>query len=96
MENEKPKVKVVSVHTNEALFTCDMDQAEKAYQFMASMEELGLELKVITPTLSQTLTSALGLSIDEQTAYEDSLIEEIEQHDGSCCGKSSVSEIITQ
>lgn len=95
MENEKPKIKVLSVHTNEVLFSCGMDEAEKAYQFTASMEELGLELKVVTPTLSQTLTQALGLTVDEQAAYEDSLIEEIEQHDVGCCNELAVSEIIT-
>ncbi len=46
---------------------------------------MGLDIKVVVPTLSQTLSQSLGLTRDQQTAYETSLEEEMENHDGSCC-----------
>jgi hypothetical protein len=85
MEKEMPKVRVIDLQSGQTLFECSMQNSEKAYQFAAEMEEMGLDLKVVVPTLSATLASSLGLSRDEQTAYETSLEEEIEDHGGSCC-----------
>ena len=80
-----PKIRVVDLQSGQTLFECTLQESEKAYQFAAQMEEIGLDLKVIVPTLSASLSSSLGLSRDEQLAYEDSLEEEMEEHEGSCC-----------
>lgn len=85
MEKEKSKVQVLDIQSDQVLFECDIQHSEKAYQFAASMEELGLDVKVVSPTLSQTLSSSLGLSAAEKREYEESLEEEMEQHEGSCC-----------
>lgn len=80
-----PKIKVIDVTTEQVLFECALKESEKAYVYAAQMEEMGLDVKVVDPTLSQTLTSALGLSNEEKAAYEKSMDEEIEEHEGSCC-----------
>lgn len=85
MEKEISKIRVVDTDTRQVLFECAIDQSEKAYQFAASMEEMGLSIEVLHPTLSETLTDSLGLSNEERRNYEASLQEEIEHHDGSCC-----------
>jgi primosomal protein N' (replication factor Y) len=85
MEKEKSKIQVVDRETKQVLFECEMTSSEKAYQYAASMEDMGLDVEVISPTLSQTLSSSLGLSREEMTAYEESLEEEMEGHEGSCC-----------
>jgi hypothetical protein len=85
MQKETPKIRVIDVQSGQTLFECSLQDSEKAYQFAAQMEEMGLDLKVIVPTLSATLSSSLGLSRDEQMAYEASMEQEIEDHDGSCC-----------
>lgn len=82
-----PKVQVLDIQTEQVLFECSIEESEKAYQFAAQMEEMGLDLKVISPTLSDTLSESLGLSPEQQAAYKDSMEEEMEDHDdsGSCC-----------
>jgi hypothetical protein len=85
MQKEMPKILVIDQQSGQTLFECTIHESEKAYQFAAQMEEIGLDLKVIVPTLSSMLSSSLGLTRDEQTAYENSLEEEIEHHQGSCC-----------
>jgi hypothetical protein len=85
MEKEMPKIRVLDLQSGQTLFECSIHDSEKAYQFAAQMEEMGLDLKVVVPTLSDTLSTSLGLSRDEQAAYEASMEEEMEDHEGSCC-----------
>lgn len=85
MEKSTPKIRVLDRETGQCLFECAVQESEKAYQFAAEMEEMGLDLKVEVPTLSDTLSQSLGLSREAQEAYKSSLEEEMEQHEGSCC-----------
>lgn len=89
MEKVRPKIQVVDIESNQVLYECSIEEAEKAYQFAAHMEEMGLNLKVRVPTLSDTLSNALGLSPEAKRDYQESLAEEIENHDGSCCFENS-------
>lgn len=85
MEKEKSKIQVRDVLTKQVLFECSVSESEKAWQFAAEMEEMGLDIEVVAPTLGETLSVSLGLSQAERQAYMDSLEEEMEEHDGSCC-----------
>lgn len=85
MEKEKPKILVRDVLTEQVLYSTALEDAEKAYAYAAHLEELGLDVAVIHPTLSETLTSSLGLSKEETSEYMKSMDEEIEAHEGSCC-----------
>lgn len=89
MEKEKLKIQVQDVQTGQILFVCPLSESEKAYNYAAEMEEMGLDVKVVNPTLAQTLTSSLGLSNEAQAEYEKSLEEEIDHHEGSCCFEKS-------
>lgn len=85
MEKSKSKILVRDVQTEQVLFECAITESEKAYQFAAEMEEMGLDIEVLIPTLGETLSSSLGLTREQQEEYKNSLEEEIESHDGSCC-----------
>lgn len=85
MEKEKSKILVRDVQTKQVLFECPLSESEKAWQFAAEMEEMGLDIEVIAPTLGETLSNSLGLSKEDQQGYMDSIEEEMEGHDGSCC-----------
>lgn len=90
MEKETLKVQVLDQETKQVLFECPIAESEKAYAFAASMEELGLSIEVINPTLAQTLSRSLGLTQSEVRAYEKSLEEEMDQHEGSCCFEEDI------
>lgn len=85
MEKEKSKILVRDVQTQQTLFECGVTEAEKAYQFAAEMEELGLDIEVVSPTLTETLSTSLGLTKAEKEAYRQSMEDEMEGHEGSCC-----------
>ncbi len=84
-----PKIQVRDVLTEQVLFECALNESEKAYTHAAELEEMGLDVKVVDPTLSETLTASLGLSVEEVKKYEDSLTHEMESHEGSCCFEDS-------
>jgi hypothetical protein len=89
------KVQVLSTDSKEVLFECEVDQESHAYEYAAQMEELGVEVEVISPNVIDTLTTALGLKKDEEDAFRHSVYEEIHDHEGqeeselvdtdSCC-----------
>ncbi len=84
-----PKIRVLDQQTDQVLFECSLEDSEKAYQFAAEMEEMGLDLKMEVPTLSETLSESLGLSREQKAAYKESLQAEMDEHDGSCCFKDN-------
>ena len=89
MEKVRSKIKVRDISTQQVLFECDVTESEKAFQFAAEMEEMGLDIEVIAPSLGETLSASLGLSREEIEAYKQSMEDEIEHHDGgSCCFES--------
>jgi len=79
------QIQVIDALSNEILYECSLDQAEMAYSFASEMEEMGLDIKVISPTITQTLTDSLGMNHDEKEEYENSVIAEIHDHEGGCC-----------
>lgn len=89
MEKSKPKILVRDVQTQQVLFECAINESEKAYQFAAEMEEMGLDIEVVSPTLGETLSNSLGLSKEDQETYKQSLEEEMDSHEGSCCFEES-------
>jgi len=87
------KIRVLDRQTDQVLFECPLEESEKAYQFAAEMEEMGLDLRVDAPTLSETLNESLGLSREQKAAYKTSMEEEMEEHNGgSCCFKENDSD----
>ena len=88
MSNES-KVKVVDVHSQEVLFECPISKSEDAYKFAAEMEEMGLEVSINSPGVTETLCDSLGIEREARALYEESVVAEIEDHidddHESCC-----------
>lgn len=94
MEKEKSKIIVRDIQTEQTLFECPVSESEKAFQFAAEMEEMGLDIEVISPTLSETLSHSLGLTQEQLQEYKNSMDDEIEAHEGSCCFEDSKDKIV--
>ncbi len=80
----KSKLRVIEQSSGEVLFECSLEEAEQAYVKAAELEEMGLDVRVEHPGVSETLAASLGLEGDSMNALKDSLAEEIEGHE-SCC-----------
>ena len=79
------KVLVVDTLSDEVLFECSIEELESAYQRAAEYEEMGLDVKVVAPSVTQTLTNSLGMTHEEEEEYQNSVVAEMEDHEGSCC-----------
>ena len=77
------QVKVVEPRSGEVLLQCGVEEEARAYQFAQEMEQMGVEVKIIAPSVSQTLASGLGVSAKDWQGYQRSMDQEIADHDGS-------------
>lgn len=84
MSNQS-KVKVIDIHSQEVLFECSIEVIESAFEYAAQMEELGIAVQILSPTITDTLCESLGIERDEKEEYDNSVIAEISDHDGGCC-----------
>ena len=85
MKKEMTKIFVKDIQSGHILFECPLELSEQAYELAASMEKMGLDIEVINPTLSETLSQSLGLSSEDIEEYQNSIDDEIKSHDESCC-----------
>lgn len=81
------KVKIVEVQSGQVLLECTVEQSDFAYEKAAEFEEMGLDVKLVHPGVNESLAHSLGIEGDPLEAFEESLSEEIEGHEGSCCFK---------
>jgi hypothetical protein len=93
MVKEKLKIQVIETNSGSVMQEFDLNQLDAAYALATSLEEMGLDITINRPTLSDTLAHSLGFSEEQVAEYKDSLIEEIQEHEaedgGSCCFKKN-------
>ncbi len=78
------QARVIEVTSEEILFSCEMSEIDKAYDYAKEMEDLGLEVKVISPNVNETLAQSLGATEQEWQDYKQSMEQEMDDHDGCC------------
>ncbi|MFZ4712391.1 MAG: hypothetical protein ACOYL6_01650 [Bacteriovoracaceae bacterium] len=80
-----PIVKVRDTATQTELFTCPLEEIEQAYHYARKMEQMGLDVYVDAPSITRTLAMSLGIEDERLTKYENSITQEMEDHDCSSC-----------
>jgi hypothetical protein len=63
----------------------NLSDAANAFAFAHECEEMGLDIEILSPTITQTLAHSLGVSDQASQEMEQSIQEELEDHDFSCC-----------
>ena len=81
----KTKVRLIEKNSGMVLFECEPSQVDLAYEKAADFEQMGLDVKIEQPTVNQTLADSLGVDGASLAEFEESLVQEMEDHDGSCC-----------
>lgn len=89
MSKKENAVKIIEVHSQEILWQGSMDDLSEAYEYAAKLENMGLDVKLEAPTVTQSLATNLGLNLSEKEEFEQSIFDEIHDHEGSCCTTSS-------
>lgn len=78
------KIQIKEVNSLETLYEFSMDDMEKAYHKAQELEEMGLDIKLIIPSLTETLARTLGRTEDELLLLNEELNDEINDHEDSC------------
>lgn len=79
------KIKILDNQSKEELYSFDIQDHAAAYEKARDLEEMGLDIIVSTPGVTQTLCDTLGIENDAREEYENSVTAEMDDHEGSCC-----------
>ncbi len=79
------KIKIINKQTEEILYSFELSEHDKAYEMAMHLEELGIDVTVDTPAVTATLCDSLGIENDAREDYENSVVAEMDDHEGSCC-----------
>lgn len=83
--SNKNTIQVIDTQSEQVLFECPISESEKAYEYAAKMDQMGLDIHIKAPSITETLSNSLGVSPEQARQMEDSAHDEIADHDGSCC-----------
>lgn len=76
----KNRIKVIEAKSGEVLFECDFEDHDKAFDYAHKMEDMGIEIKIHAPSLTETLAESLGADEDELSAMRGEMDDEIASH----------------
>ncbi len=76
------QVKVVEKQGREVLYSCQLSDQESAYIFAKKMEDIGLEVEILSLSSAESLGDALGLPPEEKDHLATSIHEELSDHEG--------------
>lgn len=81
------RIKIIDNLSNSTLYEYSMEEADKAYEKSEELEAMGLDIKLVIPSVSETLIKSLGADSDAVNKLREMLDEEIASHieeEGSC------------
>ena len=80
-----PVITIKDKISQEVFYDFPIFELEKAYKQLAELEEMGLDVEISIPNVTQSLGMSLGLDKDQMDMLNGSMDDEINDHDGSCC-----------
>lgn len=85
------QIKIIDNISQSILASFDIDESDAAYKFASEMEEMGLDIKISSPSIAETLGETLGVNEAEMDEFKESMEAEISSHldrSDSCCFKA--------
>ena len=74
-------VQIIDINTENVLFECPVKDIEQAYKQAHNFEEMGLEVLIQSPSITETLAHSLGKTGSELEEYNESVRREMDDHD---------------
>lgn len=74
------RVQVIDQISGQVLFECSVEQIDQAYIRAHEYENMGIDIQVKAPGLTETLINSLGATAEELKDYKESLDDEINSH----------------
>jgi len=78
--SRESKILIKEVQSGETLYSFSLDESEQAYEKLQSLINMSLDVDIFIPTVTDTLCDSLGMNREEMDTYNESLIEEIDDH----------------
>ncbi len=72
------KIRIIDRNTQQELFSCPIEDYEKAYNYALFLEELEIDFDLSAPSLPETLAYSLGS--EELSPLKNEIIREICSH----------------
>lgn len=79
------KVRIIDNISGETLFEDSFKNMDKIYQKASEYEEMGLDTKITSPSVSQTLIMSLGASEKDVEELKQAELDEIDEHNQPTC-----------
>ena len=74
------KIKIIDNTSGEVLYEFNFENSESAHAKALELDEMGLDVRVDIPTVTQTLCDTLGIENEDLIDYEESVVAEIDDH----------------
>lgn len=78
-------VQVIEEQEKTILFECPLEEIEKAYEYATQMEQLGIETKILAPSLPESLAIELGAKSESIQKLRSEIDDEIGSHIDEGC-----------
>lgn len=80
MEKEIEKIRLIEKKSHHILYEFPLIEKDQAYQMASSLEEMGLEIALEIPSITENLSHFLGLSDEQNEVLKKCMEDEIESH----------------
>jgi len=84
------EIKVIEVMSGEVLQSFSLSQQDDAYTYATQMEQLGLDVKITSPSLPETLAISLGKKNQDIQNLREEIEQEIDSHQNCCTPDSEI------
>lgn len=78
--SQKSKIKVIEASSGQVLFECDFEDHAIAFDYAHKMEDMGIEVKIHAPSLTETLATSLGADEEDLGTLRSEVDDEIASH----------------
>lgn len=85
--SDSNQILLVETQTGETIASFSIQEREKAYQKATQLEQMGLDIEMRSPGAAKSLAIELGADKKQLEDLDQSLQEEMDDHDDSCCFK---------
>lgn len=79
------QVQIIDKLSEQVLFKGSFFEIEKAYKKAQEYEDLGLDIEVVVPGISEQLARELGANEDDLSKLREIIHHEVESHEDTCC-----------
>lgn len=70
--------------SEQLLASYTLEEREKAFNYAAELEEMGIEVTIKEPSLPETLINSLGATSTDRATLQKEIDEEIDSHGSDC------------